>query len=264
VLDPRLLMRSFRLILLMQLTCGVVVSTSCHPQEDNAVNVAVAANFTEPAREIAKLFEQTPSHKVALSFGSTGQLFTQITQDAPFEVFLSADEETPKKVVAAGLGVQETLFTYAVGKVVLFSPARDVSQGEAVLRTGAFQKIAVANPSTAPYGAAAIQVIKTLGLYDELVRKIVQGNNITQAFQFVESGNAEVGFVALSQVVGKDRRMLWVVPDNLYSAIRQDAVLLNKGADNGAARAFMAFLRTPQAVKVIEKYGYETAPGARL
>jgi molybdate transport system substrate-binding protein len=220
----------------------------------------VAANFTEVAKELAQLFQQKTGNPVEPSFGSTGQLLTQIIQDAPFDVFLSADQESLRKAVAAGFGVKESLFTYAVGKLVLFSGSLDLANGEDTLRAGRFQKIAIANPTTAPYGAAAIETMKGLGLYEQLRGKIVQGSNITQAFQFVETGNAEVGFVAMSQVLGKDARSIWVIPDNLYSPIRQDAVLLKKGATKEAAHAFMSFLKSAEAVHVITSYGYRTAP----
>ena len=228
-------------------------------QPEPPINVAVAANFTEPAKEIARLFEETTGHMVALSFGSTGQLLTQITQDAPFHVFLAADEASPKKAAAGGFGIESSIFTYSVGKVVLYSASLDLTNGEAVLRDGKFQKIAIANPDTAPYGAAAVETMKSIGGYEQLLSKIVQGNNITQAFQFVETGNAELGFVALSQVLGKDRKSIWIVPENMYSPIKQDAVLLKRGNEKDAARAFIAFLKSSEAVKVIEKYGYGTA-----
>jgi molybdate transport system substrate-binding protein len=254
------LRRLRRLCRVAVLTCGITATVSCGTAKDNSVNVAVAANFTEAAQEIARLFERTHGEKAVLSFGSTGQLFTQITQEAPFEVFLAADQETPMKIIEQGFGRQETLFTYAVGKLVLFSTTFDLSQGEAALRSDKFHKIAIANPATAPYGAAAVEAMKALGLYDALMGKLVQGNNVSQTFQFVESSSAELGFVALSQVVGREQKTVWIVPDNLYSPIRQDAVLLNKGADNDAARTFMTFLKSPEAVKVIEKYGYKAAP----
>jgi len=232
---------------------------SCR-SEGGGVSVAVAANFTEPAREIAQLFERASGHRAVLSFGSTGQLLTQIIQDAPFEVFLAADQESPAKAVAEGFGVPESLFTYAVGRIVLFSGNLDLTKGEAILREGRFEKIAIANPSTAPYGAAALETLKSLGLYEQLSGKIVQGNNIAQTFQFVETGNAELGFVALSQVIGRDSKSMWIVPNDLYSPIRQDAVLLRNAAGSEAARAFVTFLKSPDAVKIIEKYGYRTVP----
>jgi|SRR5688572_18410519 len=238
----------------------ITLLSACRTRDPQVVHVAVAANFTEPAKEIAQLFQRSTGHIVLLSFGSTGQLYTQITQDAPFEIFVAADQETPRKAVTEGLAVADSLFTYAVGKTVLYSSSLDLSKGETVLRDGRFQKIAVSNPSTAPYGTAAIETMKSLGLYEKLQQKIVQGNNIAQTFQFVETGNAELGFVALSQVVKRERRSIWIVPDTLYSPIRQDAVLLNKGAGNETARAFQTFLKSPEALKVIEKYGYAPSP----
>jgi molybdate transport system substrate-binding protein len=235
---------------------AISLAGSCRSRPDLTVSVAVAANFAEPAKEIAQLFQQATGFRAVLSFGSTGQLFTQITQDAPFEVLLAADQEAPRKAVAGGFGLAYSVFTYAVGKIVLFSTNLDLTNGEAVLRNGEFERIAIANPLTAPYGAAALEAMKSLGLNERLAGKIVQGNNIAQTFQFVETGNAELGFVALSQVGGKDAKSMWVVPDNLYSPIRQDAVLLRKGAGNEAARAFIAFLKGSDALKVIEKYGY--------
>jgi len=240
---------------------AVAVLASCGGrQTEQVVHVAVAANFTEAAKEIAQIFEQQEGTRAVLSFGSTGQLFTQITQDAPFEVFLAADEETPRKLVTAGLGLADSVFTYAVGKVVLFSTTLDLTNGEAVLRAGNFEKIAIANPSTAPYGAAAMKTMKSLALTAHLAGKIVQGNNITQTFQFVETGNAELGFVALSQVLGRDPKSIWTVPQSLYSPIRQDAVLLTRGSENNAARAFISFLKSPETIKIIERYGYVGTP----
>ena len=172
--------------------------------EPASAHVAVAANFTDAAKEIAQAFEQKSGNHAILSFGSTGQLFAQITQDAPFEVFLAADEETPRKTVDGGFGQAGSIFTYAVGKLVLFSATLDLTNGEAVLREGTFEKIAIANPATAPYGAAAMEALKSLGLDAKLAGKIVQGNNVAQAFQFAETGNAELGFVALSQTIGEE------------------------------------------------------------
>jgi molybdate transport system substrate-binding protein len=249
--------RSWRAVLL----CGAIsMFGSCRSQPDQTVSVAVAANFADAAKEIAQLFHNANHYQAVLSFGSTGQLFTQITQDAPFEVFLAADQETPRKAVSVGLGLEDSVFTYAIGKIVLFSTNLDLTNGEAVLRRGEFEKIAIANPMTAPYGAAALEAMRSLGLQERLRGKIVQGNNIAQTFQFVETGNAELGFVALSQVSGKGAGSMWIVPDGLYSPIRQDAVLLRKGVGNEAARAFTAFLKSREALKVIEKYGYAGAP----
>jgi molybdate transport system substrate-binding protein len=220
------------------------------------VKVAVAANFTDAAKEIGTVFEQATGHTAVFSFGSTGQLYAQIIQDAPFEVFLAADQERPGKAVEEGLAVADSRSTYAAGKIVLFSRDPDLVQGRATLKEGGFAKIAIANPVTAPYGAAAVEAMQALGVYEALAPKLVQGNNIAQTYQFVETGNAEVGFVALSQVVGHDEGSRWIVPEALYSVIAQDAVLLKRGADNAAARAFMEFLNGPEANAVKEKYGY--------
>lgn len=223
-------------------------------------NVAVAANFTEAAKEIAVAFNRKTGHDVVLSFGSSGQFYSQITQDAPFQILLSADEERPKKLVEDGLAVPESRFTYAIGKLVLWSKTPDYVKGEETLKAGAFSKLAIANPAAAPYGAAAVETLKALKIYETLQSKIVQGNTITQAFQFVDTGNAELGFIALSQLAGNTGGSRWLVPQALYTPIRQDAVLLKKGVGNEAATAFMAFLRGPDAGAIIDKYGYERAP----
>ncbi|MGZ8322409.1 MAG: molybdate ABC transporter substrate-binding protein [Rhodoplanes sp.] len=224
-------------------------------------NVAVAANFTDAAKEIAAAFKQETGHEAVLSFGATGQLYAQITQDAPFQVMLSADDERPKKLVEDGLGVADSRFTYAIGKLVLWSKTKDFVKGEETLRAGAFTKLSIANPTAAPYGAAAVETLKALKIYETLQPKIVQGNNIAQAFQFIDTGNAELGFIALSQLAGNPGGSRWLVPQPLYTPIRQDAVLLKKGAANEAATAFIAFLKGPEARAIIEKYGYEVGGG---
>ncbi|MGQ4275086.1 molybdate ABC transporter substrate-binding protein [Terrihabitans sp. B22-R8] len=218
-------------------------------------NVAVAANFTEAAKDIAAAFKDKTGHTVVLSFGATGQFYNQIKQDAPFQVFLAADDERPTQVVKDGLGVDGSVFTYAIGKLVLWSKDADAVKGEETLKAGKFQKLSIANPTAAPYGAAAVETLKALKLYETVEPKIVQGNSIAQAFQFIDTGNAEIGFIALSQTIGKGGSS-WNVPQDLYSPIRQDAVLLKKGADNEAATAFIDFLKSPEARAIIEKYGY--------
>ncbi|QQR37000.1 molybdate ABC transporter substrate-binding protein [Devosia oryziradicis] len=218
------------------------------------VNVAVAANFTKVAEDLAPLFKAATGHDVVYSFGATGQLYTQITQAAPFEVFLSADDKRPAQAVAEGFGVEGSVFTYAIGALALYSTALDLTHGEALLEAGDFDKIAIADPETAPYGCAAQEVIEALGLTDAIAPKLVTGENITQALQFTQSGNAELGFVAASQVVGKSS--VWLVPADLYQPIRQDAVLLKTGEANPAATAFVEFLRSETAVAVIEASGY--------
>lgn len=231
------------------------------PAMADQAHVAVAANFTAAATEIADAFRSETGHEAILSFGSTGQLYTQISQDAPFEVFLAADDVRPAKAVEDGFGVEGSLFTYAIGKIVLWSADADVVTGPETLNAGNFDRIAIANPETAPYGTAAIEAMKQLGVYDVLRPKIVQGNNIAQTFQFVQTGNAELGFVALSQVASDAGGSSWIVPENLYAPIRQDAVLLKKGEKNAAAAAFLEFLRGSSATAIIEKYGYGVEPG---
>jgi molybdate transport system substrate-binding protein len=229
------------------------------PANAAQTNVAVAANFTEAAREIAAAFKATTGHDAVLSFGSSGQFYTQITQDAPFQIMLSADDERPLKLIQDGLGVPGSRYTYAIGKLVLWSAKADFVTGADTLKAAAFSKLSIATPAAAPYGAAAVETLKSLGLYDVLQPRIVQGNTIAQAFQFVETGNAELGFVALSQLIGRTAGSRWLVPQALYTPIRQDVVLLKKGLDNPAAIAFMGFLRGPDALAIIEKYGYALA-----
>lgn len=220
----------------------------------DTVNVAVAANFTAVAEELAPLFRARTGHEVTYSFGATGQLYTQITQGAPFAVLLAADDERPARAVDDGFGVEDTVFTYAIGTLALYSTVLDLADGRAVLEAGAFDKLAIADPTTAPYGRAATEVIAALGLTQAITPRLVTGENIAQTLQFVETGNAELGFVAASQVVGKAR--VWSVPADLYQPIRQDAVLLKAGEANPAAAAFLEFLRSDAAVAVIEAAGY--------
>ena len=200
------------------------------------------------AKEIAQAFESKTGHEAILSFGSTGQLYTQITQGAPFEVFLSADQSHPEEARRRGpRGRRTRRSPTRSASSCLFSQEPDLVKGEQTLRDGKFNKIAIANPTTAPYGAAAIEAMKALGVYEQLAPKIVQGNNIAQTFQFVDTGNAELGFVALSQVIDTQGGSRWIVAQNLYTPISQDAVLLKTGAGNEAARAFIDFLQGPEA-----------------
>lgn len=221
------------------------------------VSVAVAANFTRPAEALGAAFSAATGDRVVFSFGATGQLYAQISQGAPFEVFLSADDKRPAQAVIEGLGVAGSVFTYAVGKLVLYGPGRDLADGEAVLEAGRFEHLAIADPRTAPYGAAAIEALNALGLAEALAGRLVVGESITQTLQFVDSGNAELGLVALSQVSDKPAAELWPVPTELHAPIRQDAVLLRTGEDNPAALAFLEFLRTETAKTIITRYGYE-------
>lgn len=222
------------------------------------VQVAVAANFAEPAREIAAGFQRSTGHKAVLSVGSSGQFFAQIAHGAPYEVFLSADAERPRRAEAEGFAVPGTRFAYAVGRLVLYSRDPGLVDGRgAVLRAERFDKLAIADPAAAPYGAAAVQALTRLKLYDALKPKLVRGASIGQAFGFVQSGAADLGFVALSQVIGEKGGSRWLVPDALHAPIEQDAVLLKPGAEDPAARAFLAYLKGPEARAVIRRYGYE-------
>jgi molybdate transport system substrate-binding protein len=233
------------------LLATMVLARAAHAE---TVNVAVAANFTAVAEELAPLFTVATGHEVIYSFGATGLLYAQIAQGAPFAVFLAADTARPAQTVAEGLAVEGSAFTYAIGALALYSTSLDLSDGAAVLAAGQFDKLAVADPATAPYGRAAMQAIEALGLAGAIAPKLVTGENISQALQFIESGNAALGFVAASQVVGKSS--VWLVPAELHEPIRQDAVLLKVGEANPAATAFMDFLKSDAAVAVIEASGY--------
>lgn len=230
-----------------------VVAATASPALAETVNVAVAANFTAVAEQLAEIFEAKGEHQVELSFGATGQLYTQIAQAAPFGIFLAADDARPQKAIDEGFAVDGTFFIYAEGRLVLYAPGRDVSDGEAALK-GDFNKLAIADPAAAPYGKAAVETLTALGLLETLTPKLVQGENISQTLQFVESGNAELGFVAASQVLGKADQ--WLVPAELHEPIAQGAVLLKTGETNPAALAFLDFLKSDEAVAVIEASGY--------
>lgn len=244
-----------------RLSLALAACLATHAALADEVQVAVAANFTAPIQAIAKDFEKDTGHKLVASFGATGQFYAQIKNGAPFEVFLAADDSTPAKLEQEKATVPGSRFTYAIGKLALWS-AKDGyvdAKGE-VLKQGGFQHLSIANPKTAPYGLAATQVLDKLGLKDKLAGKIVEGQNIGQAYQFVSSGNAELGFVALSQIY-KDGKVTagsaWIVPADLYEPIRQDAVILEKGKDNAAAKALVDYLKGPKAAAVIKAYGYE-------
>ncbi len=220
--------------------------------------MAVAANFTEPAKAIAAAFQAKTGNTATLSFGSSGQFYTQISHGAPFEVFLSADADRPTQADKDGLSVPGTRFTYAVGKLVLYSKTPGLVDARgAVLKTGKFDKLAIADPALAPYGLAAVETMQKLKVYEVLQPKIVKGTSITQAYQFVQTGAAEVGFVALSQVINDPSGSRWVVPDSDHAPIIQQAVLLKTGADDPVAKAFIAFLKGPQARTIIKRFGYE-------
>lgn len=255
-------MRSWYSLAVIATAAALFPATASRAAAGN-VRVAVAANFTAAAREIGALFETQSGYKVAFSFGSTGQLYTQITQGAPFDVYLAADQARPRKAVEEGFAVPASRFTYATGRLVLYSEDPSLVKDETTLEAANFDKIAIANPVIAPYGAAAVQAMRTLGVYDSLAGRIVQGDNVTQTYQFVATGNAELGFIALSQVAAKTGGSRWLVPDRLYSTIAQDAVLLEHGAGNDAARAFLLFLEGPEAEDVKTRYGYGAGDRAR-
>lgn len=225
------------------------------------VSVAVAANFTAPMQRIAAQFEQDTGHKAVLSFGATGKFYAQIANGAPFGVLLAADDATPQKIAREGLGNGATRFTYAIGRLVLWSkqPGYVDAEGQ-VLRTGDWKHIAIANPKLAPYGLAAMQTLDKLGLAAQVQPRVVTGENIGQTYQFAASGNAPLGFVALSQVMenGQLREgSAWVVPATMHAPIRQDAIVLQRGKGNPAADALMQYLRGEKARAVIRAYGYD-------
>ncbi|MCA4963678.1 molybdate ABC transporter substrate-binding protein [Pseudomonas sp. Y24-6] len=238
----------------------LAVCTAGSAQADE-VQVAVAANFTAPLQAIAADFEKDTGHKLIAAYGATGQFYAQIKNGAPFEVFLSADDSTPQKLENEGDTVKGSRFTYAIGTLALWSAKGGYvdSQGK-VLSDNQYQHLAIANPKAAPYGLAATQVLARLGLTDQVKARIVEGQNITQAYQFVSTGNAELGFVALSQVY-KDGKVsggsAWIVPADMHDPIKQDAVILNKGKDNPAAKALVDYLKGPKAAAVIKSYGYQ-------
>jgi len=244
------------------LTAIGLMTVSLISQAETTI-VAVAANFTKPMTEIAEVFEKTTGHSAKLSFGSSGKFVAQIENAAPFEVFLSADDKNTLALEKSGLAVANNHFTYAIGKLVLWSATANLvdNQGE-ILNKGGFKHLALADPKLAPYGAAAMEVLKNKNLLNKLQPLFVQGENIAQTYQFVSTGNAELGFVALSQVMENGKissGSAWQVPDNLYTPIRQDVVLLKKGEGNPAAPALMQFLKSPEAKAIISKYGYDLA-----
>lgn len=225
------------------------------------VQVAVAANFTGPMQQIATEFEKDSGHKAVLSFGATGKFYAQIVNGAPFEVFLSADDSTPAKLEKEGHAVPGSRFTYAVGKLVLWSAKPDFVDAKGdVLKSGNFNKLSIANPKTAPYGAAAIETLKKLQLLETVQPKLVQGENISQTLQFVSTGNADLGFVALSQVF-KDGKIIsgaaWIVPGEFHDAIYQDAAILAKGKENPVTGALLAYLKGDKAKAIIKSFGYD-------
>jgi molybdate transport system substrate-binding protein len=224
--------------------------------------VAVASDFTKPMNEIAAEFEKATGHTAKISYGSSGKFFAQIQNDAPFEVYLSASETYPQELQKSGFAVPDSQFVFAIGKLVLWSPQPNYVDDKAeILSKGDFKHIAIANPDHAPYGVVAVEVMKKLGVFEKLEPLFVEGENIAQTYQFVSTGNAELGFIAFAQVIDIKSGKIgsgsgWLVPDNLHSPFRQVAVLLKKGENNPAASALLKFLQTPTALAIIKKYGF--------
>lgn len=242
--------------------CGFLgFANSVNAANPGQATVAVASNFTAPMKLIAQQFERDTGHQVRLSFGATGQFYAQISNGAPFDVLLAADAKIPAKLENESMTVPGTRFTYATGRLVLWSKDAGLVNGtDEVLRSDRFAKLAMANPKLAPYGAAAHEALERLGLLQALAPKVVEGSSIGQAFQFVASGNAPLGFVALSQVFadGKlNEGSGWIVPGDYHAPIRQDAVLLKAGQDNAAAKALLDYLKADKARQIILSFGYQ-------
>jgi molybdate transport system substrate-binding protein len=247
-----------RLLCLVLIALAGASAAGAHAAE---AQVAVAANFAEPMKAIAAVLEKSTDHTLKVSTGASGAFYTQIKHGAPFDVFLSADNERPEMLEKDGLAQPGTRFTYATGKLVLWSARSGrVDDKGSVLKAPGLVKVAYANPKTAPYGTAAVQVLERLGLKDAITPKLVQGESIGQTYSFVKTGNADVGFVALSQVLSGGRLKegsMWVIPQAHYNPIRQDVVLLKRGADNEAAKALLRLLQSPSIKDLIRSYGYE-------
>lgn len=224
------------------------------------VTVAVAANFSAPAKAIVLRFEEQTGHHVKLVLGSSGRIFAQIMHGAPFDVFLSADALKPAALKARGMTVPNSHFTYAIGALALWSadPGFIDNTGD-ILKEGRFNKLALANPRLAPYGLAARQVLQSLGLYETLSAKFVRGENIAQTYQFIATANADLGFIARAQLPATGS--YWIIPESLYQPIRQDAVILKSAADNKAALTFTRFLASDWAKKMISRHGYKIPNG---
>lgn len=242
---------------------GALLSSSWACAE--TANIAVAANFTKTIEAVGQAFEKETGHQVKFSFGPTGKLYAQIKNGAPFDAFFGADERRPKKTIEDGIGVADSYFVYAQGQIVLYSANLPVAeQPIEVLKAAQFNHLAVANPKTAPYGERAVAYLKSKGLYDGLKSKLVNGESIAHAFQYVATKNAEIGFVAMSQVVDPQspvyqKGQYWVVPQADYQPINQGAIVTRRGEQNEAVKAFMKFIKSPQAIKIIKQFGYNVS-----
>ncbi|MPM44359.1 Molybdate-binding protein ModA [bioreactor metagenome] len=256
-LTPKLLQR--RNLIGSALLTAVALAATTGAARADEVSVAVAANFTAPIQKLSAMFEKKTGHKVAVSLGATGKFYAQITNGAPFDVLLAADDTTPEKLEKDGKAVKGSRYTYAIGQLVLWSPRDNYVDSEGKVLAGNYDHISVANPKLAPYGEAAVQTLTKLNLLDKVKPRMVMGENIGQTFQFVATGNAPLGFVALSQVMadGKvSKGSYWIVPASMHEPIRQDAILLNKGEHNAAAKELLTFLKSDEAREVIKGYGY--------
>lgn len=245
---------------LWALAVALLFSTQANSAIAGEVNAAVAANFTAPVQQIAALFEKETGNTVKLSFGATGKFYSQIKEGAPFDVLLAADEKTPMLMEREGLAVANTGFVYAMGKLVLWSSTTGyVDDKGAVLSNGSYNKLSYADPKLAPYGLAAQETLHKLNLWDKVQSKLVTGDSITQAYQFAATGNAELAFIALSQITKEGKvaeGSWWIVPAELYSPIKQGAVLLTAAKDKAAAQAFLNYLKSEKALAIIRSFGY--------
>lgn len=240
---------------------ALLFGTAMQAANAGEVNAAVAANFTEPMEQIVKLFQAESGHTVRVSLGSTGKFYSQIQNGAPFDVLVAADEKVPQRLEKEGLAVEGSRFVYAVGKLVLWSAQPGLVDAKgAILRKGNYNKLAIGDPKLASYGTAAKEALEDLGLWSVIQGKLVTGENITQTYQFAATGNAELAFIALSQVT-KDGKVTegswWIVPAHLYNPIKQSAVQLTAAKDKAATQAFLAFLKSEKAKEVIRSFGYE-------
>lgn len=225
------------------------------------VRVAVAANFAQPLKDIAAAFQKDTGHTLSVTPGASGKFYAQISNGAPFDVFISADDETPRRLAAEGRAVAGSQFTYAVGRLALWSPTEGlVDQGGGVLKSDRYQFLAIANPKVAPYGQAALQTLQKLGMLEKIGARMVQGESITQAYQFIATGNAQLGLVALSQIFEQGKLKsgsAWIVPEAMHEALKQDAILLNPGKDAAAAQALLQYLKSAKARQIMSAYGYQ-------
>lgn len=247
-----------RLACCLTLYLAIIGVTFSNTGNAATATIAVASNFSAAAKQLRTEFNKHSEHTIKLSFGSTGKLYAQIMHGAPFDALLSADQARPNNLLANGLAVTGSEFTYAVGQLILYSnnETYDLSNGT-LLKSPKLKRIAIANPKTAPYGAAALETLQALGVKSVLESKLIQGNSIAQTFQFSFTGNADVGFIALSQVVDRPKANFWLVPQTLYSPLQQGAVLLTRGKNNKAAQEFLLFLNSTQAKEMIKNFGYQ-------